>query len=193
MLRCACTIQHTYTREVRSHEAAIHETPMSKNRSKLVRLRYSRWCLLKWLDSDIPNASLSRHYVFLGSRITVSRIIITTTLLNEQSNTQSPRGQLFYLYIYTYMYIYICISMTVSRCRFTAAGLFTILTRNSVVRSSCKREQRFRWEQKLRANQTSSCCKDLCIVPSRCCRYVRDVVTRRCCDYTDINKKYFEK
>lgn len=98
-----------------------------------------------------------------------------TTLLNEQSNTQSPRGQLFYLYIYTYMYIYICISMTVSRCRFTAAGLFTILTRNSVVRSSCKREQRFRWEQKLRANQTSSCCKDLCIVPSRCCRYVRDV------------------
>lgn len=147
---------------------------------EMTRFRYTKRFLITTLCvSWFPNHSFTNNY--------------HTTLLNEQSNTQSPRGQLFYLYIYTYIYIYICISMTVSRCRFTAAGLFTILTRNSVVRSSCKREQRFRWEQKLRANQTSSCCKDLCIVPSRCCRYVRDVVTRRCCDYTDINKKYFEK
>lgn len=62
-----------------------------------------------WNDSDISNASLSRHCVFLGSRITVSRIIITRhcqTNNRIHNHREDSSSTYTYIHICTYTYVY---------------------------------------------------------------------------------------
>lgn len=185
-------LYNTYTHEEAGYgctKHAIHEIPMSKDRSKLC-FRYS--CRLLLNDSCLIciNASSPRHcFSVPATRITASRKLSHDTD-DQQASTITEREEL-------YIYIYICIYVTsVSRCRSTIAGLFTVRASNSIVWSSlcCQWEERFRLEQQPRADQTSSRCRNPCIVPSRYCRYVRDVSPRSVsATVHDIRLKYFEK
>lgn len=100
---------HTHEKYGRTKHA-IHETPMSKNRSKLVRLRSfslmppemtrfrytKRFFITTLCVSWFPNHSFTNNY--------------HTTLLNEQSNTHNHRegssSTYTYIHICTYTYVY---------------------------------------------------------------------------------------